>query len=126
MSIVLDSGALVALERNDKPMWSALKLAALASEDVLLPSAALAQVWRGGASQARLSVALKFCILASFDAVARAVGELCGRTRTKDIADAQVAIIAATQGDVLYTSDPSDMKRLIAAYGAGKPSIVRC
>jgi predicted nucleic acid-binding protein len=69
---------------------------------------------------------LKFCIFASFDAVARAVGELCGRTRTRDIADAQVAIVAATQGDVLYTSDPSDMKRLIAAYGAGKPSIVRC
>ena len=126
MSIVLDSGALVALERNDKPMWAALKLAALASEDVLVPSAALAQVWRGAASQARLSAALKFCILASFDAVARAVGELCGRTRTKDIADAQVAIVAATQGDVLYTSDPSDMKRLIAAYAAGKPSIVRC
>ena len=126
MSVVLDSGALVALERNDMPMWSALKLAALESEDVLVPSAALTQSWRGSARQARLSAALKFCVIASFDAVARAVGELCGRTRTKDIADAQVAIVAAIQGDVLYTSDPRDMRRLIVAFGAGTPSIVRC
>jgi hypothetical protein len=126
MSIVLDSGALVALERNDKSMWSAVKLAALDSEDVLVPSAALAQVWRGTARQARLSAALKFCVIASFDAVARAVGELCGRTRTKDIADAQVAIVAALQGDVLYTSNPQDMMRLLVAYGSGLPSIVRC
>jgi predicted nucleic acid-binding protein len=126
VSIVLDSGALIALERNDKSMWTALKLAALGNEDVLVPSAALAQVWRGTARQARLSSALNFCVLASLDAVARAVGELCGRARTKDIADAQVAIVAATHGDVLYTSDPADMKRLIVACRRGLPSIVRC
>jgi predicted nucleic acid-binding protein len=126
VSIVLDAGALVALERNDKSMWSALKLAALESEDVLVPSAALAQVWRGTARQARLAAALNFCVVASFDAVARAVGELCGRTRTKDIADAQVAIVAATHGDVLYTSDPEDLRRLLVAFRAGLPAIVRC
>jgi hypothetical protein len=125
VSIVLDSGALIALERNDRPMWSALKLAALRSEDVIVPSAALAQVWRGGARQARLSAALEHCVLSSFDAVARAVGELCGRTRTRDIVDAQVAIVATTS-DVLYTSDPDDMKRLIRAYRSRMPALVRC
>ena len=126
MSIVLDSGALIALERNDRPMWTALKLAALENEDVLVPSAALAQVWRGTARQARLASALEYCVLASFDTVARAVGELCGRARTRDVVDAQVAIIAATRGEVLYTSDPADMKRLIVVCRAGMPSIVRC
>jgi predicted nucleic acid-binding protein len=126
VSIVLDTGALIALERNDKPMWTALKLAALRNEDVLVPSAALAQVWRGSARQARLSSALEFCVLASFDAVARAVGELCGRARTKDVVDAQVVIVAATRGEVLYTSDPADMKRLVGACRAGSPSVVRC
>jgi predicted nucleic acid-binding protein len=124
--IVLDSGALIALERNDRALWAVLKLSALKSTDVLVPSAALAQVWRGGAAQAQLAKALQFCVIASFDAVARAVGELCGRTRTTDICDAQVAIVAAAQGDVLYTSDPRDMYRLIAALGRGMPSIVRC
>jgi predicted nucleic acid-binding protein len=126
VSIVLDSGALIALERNDKSMWTALKLAALGNEDVLVPSAALAEVWRGRPKQARLSSALQFCVFSSFDAVARAVGELCGRARTEDIADAQVAIVAATHGDVLYTSDPADMKRLLVAYRGGMPRIVRC
>ena len=124
--IVLDSGALIALERNDRALWAVLKLSALKSTDVLVPSAALAQVWRGSAAQAQLAKALQFCVIASFDAVARAVGELCGRTRTTDICDAQVAIVAAAQGDVLYTSDPRDMYRLITALGGSMPSIVRC
>jgi len=125
-SIVLDSGALIALERNDRAVWAAVKLAALKSTDVLVPSAALAQVWRGTSAQAQLSRALQHCVIASFDAVARAVGELCGRTKTTDICDAQVAIIAATKGNVLYTSDPKDMRRLVSAYGSRTPTIVRC
>jgi predicted nucleic acid-binding protein len=123
--IVLDSGALIALERNDRVVWAALKLAASRNADVLVPSAALAQVWRGTDSQAQLARALRHCVIASFDAVARAVGELCGRTRTVDICDAQVALIAARQGDVLYTSDPSDLRRLLKACGR-VPAIVRC
>ena len=123
---VLDSGALIALERNDRAVWAALKLAASKSTDVLVPSTALAQVWRGTAAQAQLSKALQHCVIASFDAVACAVGELCGRTRTTDICDAHVAIIAARQGEVLYTSDPEDMRRLVAAYGRRRPAIIRC
>jgi predicted nucleic acid-binding protein len=124
--IVLDSGALIGLERNDRHLWAALKLAARRSADVIVPSAALAQVWRGRATQALLSKALHQCVIASFDAVAWAVGELCGRTKTADICDAQVAIVAASTGDVLYTSDPTDMRRLIAACGRRSPTIVRC
>jgi predicted nucleic acid-binding protein len=124
--IVLDAGALIALERNDRAVWAALKLAASSSSDVIVPSAALAQAWRGTASQALLAKALRHCVIASFDALARAVGELCGRTRTTDICDAQVAIVAVTHCDVLYTSDPADMRRLIAALGATMPVIVRC
>jgi hypothetical protein len=126
VSVVFDSGALIALERNDRSMWAALKLATTRNIDVIVPSAALAQVWRGTARQARLATALEFCVIASFDAVARAVGELCGRAGTKDIVDAQVAIVSATRGDVLYTSDPSDLKRLLVAYGGALPAIVRC
>ncbi len=124
--IVLDAGALIALERDDRAMWAALKLAALRSTTVLVPSTVIAQVWRGTASQARLSRALRHCLIASFDAVARTIGELCGRTGTTDICDAHVAIIAATEGDVLYTSDQRDMRRLLAACGRRRPTIVRC
>jgi predicted nucleic acid-binding protein len=123
---VLDSGALIALERNDRAIWAALKLAAMKGTDVLVPSTALAQVWRGTKAQAQLAKALRHCVIASFDAVARAVGELCGRARTADICDAHVAITAANHGDFLYTSDPQDMRRLVAACGRRRPVIVPC
>jgi hypothetical protein len=115
--IVLDSGALIGLERNDRGLWAALKLAALRDEDVHVPVTALAQVWRGRSAQARLSKALGFCVLASFDRVAREAGELCGRTSTSDICDAHVALVAAEKGAVLYTSDAEDLRRLLSAAG---------
>lgn len=125
MSVVLDAGALIALERNDRAMWAVVKLASLRGEDVLVPSTVLAQVWRGGRAQARLGSALAHCAIAPFDPVAREVGELCGRTKTQDICDAHVALVASGH-DVLYTSDPGDLRRLLSACGRRGPVIVRC
>lgn len=124
--IVFDAGALVALERNEPPMWHVLKLAALRSDDVVVPSTVVAQVWRGTRRQAVLARALAHCEIASFDHVARAVGELCGQTKTSDICDAHVALVATSGGDVLYTSDPVDLRRLIAACRGRAPVILRC
>ena len=52
IGVVLDAGALIALERNDRAIWAALKLVAQGS-DVIVPSTALAQVWRGTGAQGR-------------------------------------------------------------------------
>ena len=122
--IVLDAGALIALDRNDRELWSVLKLAATSDVDVLVPSTALAQVWRGKPSQARLAQALQFCVIASFDALARSIGELCGRVGTSDVCDAHVALVAA-EADVLYTSDLADMRRLLATFRR-QPVVIRC
>ncbi|MGH7286037.1 MAG: type II toxin-antitoxin system VapC family toxin [Polyangiaceae bacterium] len=124
--IVLDAGALIALERNDRAMWAALKAAAIANEEVLVPATALAQVWRNRASQATLARALGNCVVASFDGVAREVGELCGKSRMEDICDAHVALVAATHGATLYTSDTGDMRRLVDACRKKRVVIVAC
>jgi hypothetical protein len=124
--VVLDAGALVAIERNDRALWAALRLAGIRGDEVCVPSGALAQVWRGTPRQAMLAKALQHCVIASFDAVARAIGELCGRTGTRDVVDAQVAMVAGHRADVLYTSDPGDLRRLLAAVGRRRPTIVRC
>ena len=50
--IVLDAGALIALERNDRMMWTTLKHSASRGEDVIVPSTVLAQVWRRRPGQA--------------------------------------------------------------------------
>ena len=126
IGIVLDAGALIALERNDRSVWAALKLAVAQGSEVIVPSTALAQVWRGTGAQAQLAKALQFCIIATFDPVARNVGELCGRSRTNDICDAHVALIASRHGEFLYTSDVPDMRRLLATCGDKRPAIVRC
>jgi predicted nucleic acid-binding protein len=126
IGIVLDAGALIALERNDRSIWAALKLAVAQGSDVIVPSTALAQVWRGTGAQAQLAKALQFCVIATFDPVARNVGELCGRSRTNDICDAHVALIASRHGEFLYTSDVPDMRRLLATCGDRRPAIVRC
>jgi hypothetical protein len=124
--IVLDAGALIALERNDRPMWAILKVAALDGREVLVPSTALAQVWRGTSTQAVLSRALQHCALAAFDPLARDVGELCGKTGTSDICDAHVALVAVKRSAVLYTSDVDGLQRLALACGRSPVSIVRC
>jgi rRNA-processing protein FCF1 len=125
-AIVLDAGALIALERNDRGIWAALKLAVTQGADVIVPSTVLAQVWRGESRQAQLAKALQHCIMASLDPLARKVGELCGSSRTTDICDAHVAIVASMHADLLYTSDPHDLRRLLLAYGSRRPMIVRC
>jgi hypothetical protein len=38
-------------------------------------------------------------------------------TRTADICDAHVALVASGESDVLYTSDPDDLQRLLRACG---------
>lgn len=125
-AVVLDAGALIALERNDRRIWAALKLAARHGDEILVPSTVIAEVWRGTPSQALLASALSYCAISSFDVLARRVGELCGRTRTKDICDAHVALVTASHGDAVYTSDPEDIRRLVAACGRRRPTVVSC
>ena len=125
--IVLDTGALVALDRGDRTMWADLKAAALAGVDVAVPAAVVAQVWRGSARQARLSRALAGCAIASFDDVAREAGVLCGQAGTRDVVDASVAVVAASLGATrLYTSDPADLRHLLQTLGARKVRVMRC
>ncbi len=121
---VLDAGGLSALERNDRRAWATLKLAALAGVDVLIPSTALAQVWRGTRRQALLGKALHHCVVAEFDPLSRDVGALCGKARTSDVCDAHVALVASEKGDLLVTSDVEDLTHLLTVCGKRRPRIL--
>lgn len=123
---MLDASALIALERREQRLWSVLAVAAKHRDDVVVPSTVVAQVWRGTRRQAALARALEQCIIAPFDEMARDVGLLCGRTRTTDICDAHVALVATRGGDVLFTGDPDDMERLIAACPGPAPRLLPC
>jgi hypothetical protein len=118
MTLVLDSGALVALERAERAMWRRLKAERLAGRVPLTHGGVVAQVWRGGGGrQAQLARALRGIDVAALDdAVGRAAGVLLGRTGSKDAVDAALVALAADD-DRIVTSDPGDIRRLVAAAG---------
>ena len=60
-SLVLDAGALIALDRNDRSVWAMLRVAAGDGELVRVPAGAVAQAWRDGSRQALLARALSHC-----------------------------------------------------------------
>lgn len=124
--IVLDTGALVALERGDTSMWVRVAHAVADDAPVVVPAGAIAQAWRwAGPRQARLARALAECDTASFDQRAKAAGELCGRAHTDDVVVASVALVAADPtARVLYTSDPVDLRHLLEFAGPHRPTIV--
>jgi hypothetical protein len=120
--LVLDAGALIALDRNDRAVWAMLRLAADDKTEVSVPTGAIAQAWRDGARQALLARALKHCDEVPLDgSLARASGILCGRASTDDIIDASVAVIGASRlrhGAVaIVTSDRDDVAHLIDVLG---------
>jgi hypothetical protein len=125
--IVLDTGALVALDRGDRTMWSDLKAAGLAGVDVVVPAAVVAQAWRGSSRQARLSRALSGCDVASFDELAREIGVLCGASGTSDVVDASVALtVSDLRATRLFTSDPEDMRHLLRVLKCRSAKVIRC
>lgn len=117
MSLVLDSGALVALERNERQMWVRLKAAQLDGEVPLTHAGVLGQVWRGGPRQARLSQAMGGIDVRPLDeALGRAAGQLLGAAGLADVVDAGVVLLAA-DGDEIVTVDHDDLEQLAAASG---------
>ena len=117
MTLVLDSGALMALERNERSMWVRLKAAERSGEIPLSHGGVLGQVWRGGPRQARVSAALRGIDVRPLDrSLGRAVGELLARTSSLDVIDAAVVLLSV-DGDQIVTSDRDDLARLVAAAG---------
>ena len=117
MTLVLDSGALIALERNERPMWTRLKAAELAGDLPITHAGVVGQVWRGGPRQARLSQALGGVDVRSLDtSLGRAAGELLGATGLADVIDAAVALLSSDDDDIV-TVDRDDFERLVAGLG---------
>jgi hypothetical protein len=114
--LILDAGALIALERNDRAMWERLKIALRAGEPPVTHGAIVGQVWRGrGTRQALLSRALAALDVRGVDAaLGRAAGELLARAKRDDVIDAAVVLLA-NDGDRIVTSDPDDLALLARA-----------
>ena len=118
MTLVLDSGALIALEKNDRAMWRRLKSSLVAGEAPVSHGGVVGQAWRGGGPrQALLAKALDGIDVRPLDeSLGRAAGELLARGGASDAVDAALVLLAH-DGDDIATSDPKDLEALAAHLG---------
>ncbi len=118
MTLVMDSGALIALERNDRATWRRLKASLLAQQVPVSHGGVVGQAWRGaGPRQARLAMALDAVDVRPLDlALGRAAGELLAAARQSDVVDAALVLVSE-DGDVILTSDPGDLEPLSIVAG---------
>ncbi|HEY6175461.1 MAG TPA: hypothetical protein VIX73_13480 [Kofleriaceae bacterium] len=117
MKVILDAGAFVAIERRDRRIEAMLRVLHEQRVPLWTSAAVVAQVWRNGRKQvllARILPAVGVRPLASGDDTR--IGELLAVTRTNDVIDGHVALLA-DDADRVVTSDPADLARLIEARG---------
>jgi hypothetical protein len=117
--LVLDAGALVAVERLDREVIALIKRERLAGRTPLTHGGVVGQVWRGGGGrQANLTRLLRGVeVVALDDGLGRRAGALLARTKTADVIDAALALLA-NDGDEILTSDARDLRPLVRATGA--------
>lgn len=119
MKLVLDAGALIGIDRDDRRLAGFIELGRRAGAELVTTSPVVGQAWRDGGRQARLARALAMIDVRTVGLDdAKDAGELLGRTRSSDVVDALVALLALP-GDQLLTSDVSDLAGLVEAQGGG-------
>lgn len=117
MTLLLDAGALIAVERGDRELLALLNAERLAGRPPRTHGGVVAQVWRGAARQARLARLLPGLECAGIDAeLGRRTGALLGAAQRTDVVDAALVALAR-DGDELVTSDPGDLVHLAAVAG---------
>ncbi len=116
MSLLLDAGALIALERDDSETWALFRRARRTGQPPMTHGGVVAQVWRGGTGrQARLAAALRSTRVAPLDDVlGRSAGVLLARSGLADAVDAALVALCRP-GDQILTSDPDDLAALANA-----------
>lgn len=115
MTAVLDAGALISYERGDHDTEALLRTLERRGHKLSSSAAVVAQVLRAPARQvslARLLAGVDVRALAHADSAA--IGQLLAKTRTSDVIDAHLAMLA-TDDDAVLTSDPDDLRRLLDA-----------
>jgi len=121
--LILDSGAVIALGRQDLRARAMLAAAWEAGAQVVIPSVVLAETLRGSPRDAPVNQVISTVgeVAGADAAVGRLAGPLLGKTRSGTTVDAViVASAVALGGGVLLTGDPGDLRPL----ADGHPEVV--
>jgi hypothetical protein len=117
-TIVLDAGAVLAAERDDRRFGELWQRALARDATILMPSTVVAETWRGSKTNPRIAR-----LFPAIDQVpqldlvaAKSVGSLLARRGAGrgHVIDAHVADVAlANQPALVVTSDPEDIRALL-------------
>ena len=117
--LILDSGAVISLARNEKRAHIYLLRALELNTSVEIPSVVLAETVRGGAKDAPIHRVLKLVgkIPPTTEMHGRVAGELLGKARSSSTVDALIVAHAVLGGGaVILTGDPGDLGQLAARH----------
>jgi len=121
--LILDSGAVIALSRNDQRARAALAAAWEAGAEVSIPSVVVAETVRGTAKDAAVNRIIKAAgvVNGAGEGIGRVAGALLGAARSSSTVDAVVVATAIESGGgVILTGDPDDLD----ALASGHPEVV--
>lgn len=125
-ALILDAGALVAVDRDDRAMIARLRAAQQHGLELRTNAMVVAQVWRDRhgrqANLARLLGAVDVRAVSQRDG--RDAGVLQAMAGTADAIDATVVLLAVP-GDRILTSDPGDIS-LLATAAENRAVVVAC
>jgi predicted nucleic acid-binding protein len=109
--LTFDTGALIALERRNLRMCRVFATATADNAQITIPSAVVAEWWRGR-SDLRESILASCVVEPLSERLSKVVGEALAAIKSSTVVDAIVMASAASRGDLVYTSDPDDLERL--------------
>jgi hypothetical protein len=125
-TLILDAGALVAVDRDDREMIARLQAAQQHGLELRSNAMVVAQAWRDPhGRQVQLARLLHAVDVRGIDPeVGRAAGVLLGVANKSDPTYAPIVLLSAP-GDRILTSDPADLTRLVRA-ASSRAVIVPC
>jgi hypothetical protein len=120
---VYDAGALVAADRSDRTIWAEHRIRLEAGVIPQVPAPVVAQASRSS-RQAQLRRLLRGCDVAAFaEPDAHKAGRLLARSKTSDIVDAAVVVLAIAHAAEIVTADRADITHLLVAARASLPIV---
>lgn len=123
MSVVYDSGPLVAADRNDREVWADHRARLEVGVVPVTTAPVVAQVSRSP-RQAQLRRFLRGCDIVGFlPEEAHEVGGLLAQAGSSDIVDAHVVLTAGRSRSTVLTSDEEDLQQL--SNYLPEPSVVQ-
>lgn len=115
--MILDAGVFIAMDNPSQRGVVHALIRKMQTNGVrpVTNEAALAQAWRDPAKQVPMTMLVRAVSVHPFGD-ARAIGRRCANTRTSDVVDASLAVLADQLGLPILTTDPGDMSKLDVAF----------